>query len=125
MSIIQQCGSFSRHITPKSAYELAEKANLAPKNSHVYALIEDTLRRLHVENEKDERVFKSVDEAIIDNKAYQLYMPTEYLNSTIRDASALAEVGLFKLPAGHPICARLWLLHNSQLNVSYNTISKN
>lgn len=72
---------FGEVIDPESAYDLAEKAILAPKNSHVHALNADTLRRLQVENERDERVFKSVDEAIIDDNADQLYMPTEYLNS--------------------------------------------
>ncbi|VDP22366.1 unnamed protein product [Heligmosomoides polygyrus] len=69
---------FEEVIDPESAYNFAEKAVLAPKNSHVHALNADTLRRLQVENERDERVFKSVDEGIIEDNTDQLYMPTEH-----------------------------------------------
>ncbi|VDO85696.1 unnamed protein product [Heligmosomoides polygyrus] len=64
-----------------SVYSLAAKAILAPKNSHVQTINTDTLRRLQVTNPRDERVFKSVDEAILGDNVDQLHMPTEYLNS--------------------------------------------
>ncbi|VDO77141.1 unnamed protein product [Heligmosomoides polygyrus] len=71
---------FGECIEPGSVYILAEKAILAPKNSHVQTINTDTLRRLQVTNPRDGRVFKSVDEAILGDNVDQIHMLTEYLN---------------------------------------------
>ncbi|VDL66325.1 unnamed protein product, partial [Nippostrongylus brasiliensis] len=73
---------FGETIQPGSVYDLAERAILAPKNSHVHTINADTLTRLRVLNQgTDEIIFRSVDEAIVDGNVDQFQMPTEYLNS--------------------------------------------
>ncbi|VDL84819.1 unnamed protein product [Nippostrongylus brasiliensis] len=73
---------FGETIQPGSVYDLAERAILAPKNSHVHTINADTLTRLRVLNQgTDEKIFRSVDEAIVDGNVDQFQMPTEYLNS--------------------------------------------
>ncbi|VDL83924.1 unnamed protein product, partial [Nippostrongylus brasiliensis] len=72
---------FGATMEPESVYDIAEKAILAPKNTHVHAINADALRRLNVVSAQHERLYKSVDEAILDGNVDQLHMPTEYLNS--------------------------------------------
>ncbi|VDL75253.1 unnamed protein product [Nippostrongylus brasiliensis] len=72
---------FGEAIEPSSVYDLAERTILAPKNTHVHKINADTLSRLKVANQQDEKLFRSVDQAIVDGNVDQICMPTEYLNS--------------------------------------------
>ncbi|XGW25597.1 hypothetical protein V3C99_006755 [Haemonchus contortus] len=72
---------FGDVLDPTTTSNLCESAVLAPKNVHVQRLNHDALQRLIVNTAQDERIYKSVDEAIHpEGQSRQLYQ-LEYLNS--------------------------------------------
>ncbi|KAK6017851.1 hypothetical protein OSTOST_16619 [Ostertagia ostertagi] len=72
---------FGNVLDPSTTSNLCENAVLAPKNVHVQRLNEDALQRLIVETAQDERVYKSVDEAIYPEGQPRQLFQLEYLNS--------------------------------------------
>ncbi|RCN51900.1 hypothetical protein ANCCAN_01988 [Ancylostoma caninum] len=72
---------FGEVIDPNEAENLYGRAILAPKNAHVRKINDEAMERLRVGNLQDERIYKSIDEAIRhEGDPAELY-PTEYLNA--------------------------------------------
>ncbi|KAK6013623.1 hypothetical protein OSTOST_21058 [Ostertagia ostertagi] len=72
---------FGVTLDPNSTSELCESAILAPKNIHVQRLNDIALDCLRVNSSQDERVYKSIDEAIYPEGQGEQLFQQEYLNS--------------------------------------------
>uniref|UniRef100_A0A0N4WCS6 ATP-dependent DNA helicase n=1 Tax=Haemonchus placei TaxID=6290 RepID=A0A0N4WCS6_HAEPC len=72
---------FGDVLDPSTIANLCESAVLALKNVHVQRLNQDALQRLIVDPAHDERIYKSVDEAIYPEGQSRQQYQLEYLNS--------------------------------------------
>ncbi|KAK6012895.1 hypothetical protein OSTOST_21927 [Ostertagia ostertagi] len=72
---------FGEILDPSTTSELCENAILAPKNVHVQRLNDDALLRLSVDRAQDERIYKSIDEAVYPEGESRQLFQMEYLNS--------------------------------------------
>ncbi|KIH61240.1 hypothetical protein ANCDUO_08494 [Ancylostoma duodenale] len=71
---------FGETMNPGDAV-VCERAILAPKNINVRALNNEALNRLRIDAPQDERVYKSVDEALYHEGSSGDLYPMEYLNT--------------------------------------------
>ncbi|EYB85550.1 hypothetical protein Y032_0296g1695 [Ancylostoma ceylanicum] len=72
---------FGQVIDPTLTENLYEQAILAPKNVNVRKINDEAMERLRVQRAEDQRIYKSIDEAIHqEGDSGELY-PPEYLNT--------------------------------------------
>ncbi|KAK6026437.1 hypothetical protein OSTOST_07606 [Ostertagia ostertagi] len=72
---------FGEVLDPSATSALCENAILAPKNVHVQRLNDEALQRMSVDRSEDERIYKSIDEALYPEGESRQLFQMEYLHS--------------------------------------------